>query len=51
MTNNEIELINLIRENDNPGLAFMTATLIVLGHLKQLESFEEQAAVVPQALS
>ena len=51
MTNNEKELINIIRENDNPTRAFMTATLIVLGFLKQLESSEEQVAVVPQVLS
>lgn len=44
MTSNEIELIELIRENDNPDRALMTATLIVLGFLKQHESFEEQAA-------
>ena len=48
MTNNEIELINMIRENDNPTRALMTATLIVLGYLKQHESFEEQAAVYLQ---
>lgn len=50
MTQNEAELIKLIRENDNPEQAFMTATLIVLGFLKQHESFEEQAAVGLQAL-
>lgn len=43
MTENEKELIKLIRENDNPGQAFMTATIIILGYLKQHESFEEQA--------
>ncbi len=41
MTEKEIEIIKLIRENDNPGQALMTATLIVLGHLKQLESSQE----------
>ena len=45
MTDNELKLINLIRENDNPTQALMTATLIVLDYLKQHESFEEQAAV------
>ena len=44
MTNNEKELINMIRENDNPGQALMTATLIILGFLKQHESSEEQSA-------
>ncbi len=41
MTEKELEVIKLIRENDNPGQALMTATLIVLGYLKQLESSQE----------
>lgn len=45
MTENEKELIKLIRENDNPEEALMTATVIILGYLKQHESSEEQAAV------
>ena len=44
MTENEIELFDIIREDDNPSRALMTATLIVLGYLKQHGSFEEQAA-------
>ena len=40
-----MELINMIRENDNPGQALMTAAVIILGFLKQHESSEEQAAV------
>ena len=51
MSENEIELIKMIRENDNPGQALMTATLIVLGYLKQHGSSEEQAAADLQALS
>ncbi len=35
MTENEKELINMIRENDNPTTALMTAAVIVLGYLKQ----------------
>ena len=35
MTNNEIELINLIRVNDNPVQALMTAIIVVEGYLKQ----------------
>lgn len=35
MTNNEMELITLIRENDNPVQALMTAIIIVQGYLKQ----------------
>ena len=50
MTHNEEELIRLIRENDNPERALMTAVLIVLGYLKQHGSSEEQAAVYQQAL-
>lgn len=42
MTSNEIELINLIRENDNPVQALMTAIIIVQGYLKQHESSVEQ---------
>ena len=40
-----MELIKMIRENDNPGQALMAATLIILGHLKQHGSFEEPAVV------
>ena len=35
MTENEKELIKLIRENDNPERALMTAAVIILGFLKQ----------------
>ncbi len=51
MTNNEKELINIIRENDNPARALMTATLIVLGYLKQRESSEVTSAVQLRELS
>lgn len=40
-----MELIKLVRENDNPEQALMVATLIILGHLKQHGSSEEQVAV------
>ncbi len=43
MTKNETELLNLIRENDNPEQALMTAAVIILGYLKRHESSEEQA--------
>ena len=43
MTENEKELIKIIRENTNPEQALMTATVIILGFLKQHESFEVQA--------
>lgn len=35
MTNKETELINMIRENDNPAQALMTAIIIVQGYLRQ----------------
>lgn len=50
MKNNEIELLKLIRENDNPTSALMTATLIVLGFLKQHESSVEQESADLQEL-
>ena len=50
MSKNEIELISMIRENDNPGQALMTAAVIILGHLKQHGSSAEQAAADLQAL-
>ncbi len=48
MTENEKELIKMIRENDNPGRALMTAAVIILGFLKQHESSEEQVPVCLQ---
>ena len=50
MTENELELLELINENDNPTRALMTATLIVLGYLKQHGSSEEQAAACLRVL-
>ena len=51
MTANEKELIKLIRENDNPEQALMTAAVIILGFLKLHESSEEQAPVCLQVLA
>ena len=48
MTDNEQELINLIRENDNPEQALMTATAIILDFLKQHESSEGQVPACHQ---
>ena len=45
LSENEIELIRIIRENDKPDQALMAAATIILGYLKQHESSEEQAAV------
>ena len=43
MTENEMKLINLIRENDNPEQALSTAVDIILLSLVQPESFGVQA--------
>ena len=51
MTENEKELIKIIRENDNPEQALVTATVIILDFLKQLESSEVQESAVLQALA
>ena len=50
MTANNIELIKLIRENDNPEQALIAATVIILDFLKQLESFEGQVPACLPAL-
>ena len=50
MTENEKELIKIIRENGNLEQALMTATAIILDFLKQHESSEEQAVVCLQEL-
>ena len=50
MTNNEIELLKLIRENDNPELALMTAATIIIGFLKQHESNSKPFAADLQEL-
>lgn len=50
MTDNGKELINMIRESDDPGQALITATAIILEFLKLHESSEEQAVVYLQGL-
>jgi hypothetical protein len=45
LSKNEIELIRIIRENDNPDNALLIATQVILEFLKQPESSEGQAAV------
>ena len=51
MTNNEIELINLIRENDNPEQALLTAIDIILLSLTQHESCPVPSVACLQELS
>lgn len=41
MTENEKELIKMIRANDNVEQALVTATVIILDFLKQHESSQE----------
>ena len=50
MTENEKALIKLIRENDKPEQALMTATIVILEFLKQHESFEVPTSVCLQEL-
>jgi hypothetical protein len=40
MTNNEIKLLNIIRESENPDEAIEIAIDIILSYLEQPESFE-----------
>ena len=51
ITENEKQLIDLIRENDNPENAIMIATAIIIDFLKQPESSEAQAPAYLQELS
>ena len=44
MTENKIELIKLILENDNLEQAIMTANAIILDFLMQHESSQEQVS-------
>ena len=45
MTDNEIELLKLIRNNDNPERALITAIEIILSHLTHLEASELESVV------
>lgn len=48
MTNNEIELLNLIRENENQEQAIITAIEIILAYLNHHESSESKLSVDSQ---
>jgi hypothetical protein len=50
MSENQSELIDLIRENDCPEHALITATAIILNFLKLHESSVVQASVGLQGL-
>ena len=47
MTDNEIKLIKLIRENDNQEEAIVTAVNTILSFLEQHESSEGQVLAYP----
>lgn len=51
MTENEKELIKMIRENDNPEQALMSAAVIIFDFLKQHESYQEASVACLQALA
>jgi hypothetical protein len=45
MTENELELINLIRESGNPEAALMAALDVLTDYLSRHVSYQEQYAV------
>lgn len=51
MTENELNLIKLIRENDNSEEAILTAVRIITSFLEQEKSSEEQVPAYPQVLA
>lgn len=48
MTNNERDLLAIIRNHRDPEQALITAIEIILEFLKQDESFGEQSSVSPR---
>jgi hypothetical protein len=51
MTKNEIELLTLIRENDNPEEALMTAIEIITSFLEQSVSYQSSSVGFLQELA
>ena len=51
MSYNEIELINIIRENDNPEQTLLTAITVFSAFLEQLEAAQEPQPDVLQVSS
>lgn len=51
MTENELKLIRLIRENDNPEQALLTAVDIILLSLVQEQSYQVQVPASLQVLA
>ena len=50
MVHSKIEVINKIRESQDPERAMQIATEIILDYLKQRESSQSQSAVLPLEL-
>lgn len=50
LNENGMELVRIVRENDNPEQALMAAATIILGYLKQHGSSEEPTAADLPAL-
>lgn len=48
MTENEYELLNIIRNHNNPEQALDVALQIILAFLEQLESFQGRDSVCPR---
>ena len=48
MTDNEMELINMIRNHDDAEHALITATNIIISYLTLHGSYQEQAPACPQ---
>lgn len=48
MTENELELIKIIRESANPENAIMIATAVIIDYLKRHESSEAPSAACLQ---
>ena len=51
MNENEKKLLEIVRENDNPGAALMTASLIILDFLGRLGSSSVQEPADLRVLS
>ena len=48
LSKNEDELLSVVRENDNPKQAALTAIEVILDYLMQPESFEARAVAYLQ---
>ena len=50
MSNNKIELLNIVRENDYPEEALLTAIEVISSFLEQCESYQEPSVDFLRAL-